>query len=252
MYYLILIISSLFSLGIVYALYLYCTYPSLLNADQQKNRRASIDQTVILWDIHGVLFTKSIPHWIYLFVTYKRLGSAIWHLNMPIIILFLKYIAAKLKLSSQEITNEEMIAVARQAKNDALVELTILISCDYKPNLATIAIVQQLHAKNFIQHIGSNIGASIFTHFFNLFPSVFNLFQSHFVIKIIPGQPIYKKPLPNFFTRYMKEHTLTPKQIIFIDDNLANVYTAQTLGITALLYTTPQQLQADLVALGLF
>lgn len=249
MYYLAIFIIGLI---ILYALYVFFTRPSLLSAEQQKKRFQKTDRFVILWDIHGVLFTKSILHWIYLFISYPRLLEIIWDLNREIIVLFCKYIAAKLKLSRQEITNQEMIEAAIRTKNDALVQLVMRISCDYKPNFATIALVKALNTHQFTQHIGSNIGITIFEKFYTMYESIFALFTEYFVVRIIPGKPVYKKPLPSFFTTYLEQQQRNAHDIIFIDDTVANVATAQSLGITALLYTTPEQLRADLTTLGLF
>ncbi len=59
------------------------------------------------------------------------------------------------------------------------------------------------------------------------------------------------KPDPAIYRHTLAELGTAPEETLFIDDRIVNVEAARALGIQALLFSTVDQLRADLVASGL-
>ena len=147
-------------------------------------------------------------------------------------------------------TSEELIVAAKKAGNNALVDLIIKISCSYYPIDETVNIINRLKNLGYKQHIGSNIGATVFIEFKRKFSDIFSLFDAEFVVHYVEGKPVIKKPHPQYFTTYLEKHNLKPEQIIFTDDNYQNIKTARSLGMTAMHFKSPAQLRTELQKLG--
>jgi 2-haloacid dehalogenase len=59
------------------------------------------------------------------------------------------------------------------------------------------------------------------------------------------------KPDPEIFRRLLSRFDLVAGQTVFIDDSARNIAAAAALGFAAVRFRSPEQLRADLVALGL-
>ena len=228
--------------------------PHILSAQELKNQQSrsiNINNTVVLWDLHQVVFDRNITHWVYLFITQVQFFSIIRHLNLPTIKTLIRFVLRKMKLYSEEITSEELVLEAKKANNHALIDLIMLIACDYYPNQGVVAIIQALQNKHITQHVGSNIGRTAFTVFIKKYPDIFRYF-SHYHIVESNQLPIAKKPDALFFKRYLANTQQKPENIIFIDDRSTNVATAQKEGMIAIQFSTAEQLIKDLQILGIF
>lgn len=206
---------------------------------------------IILWDIHGVLFEKSMIKWLQLIVTYPHLFSMIKHLDKKTIAILAKHIGKKMGLVKEEITNQELINCAKSNNNEALIELTTRISCAYKPKNGTIALVKKLHELGYIQHIGSNIGEAIFKLFAPQYPTIFNYFSYMHIINTQEASTKIKKPNKEFFLSYLNLHQKEPHQIIFVDDRWANIKAARLCGLQTIYFKNTAQLKKEFERLGL-
>jgi 2-haloacid dehalogenase len=59
------------------------------------------------------------------------------------------------------------------------------------------------------------------------------------------------KPDPEIFRRLFARFSLVPEQAVFVDDVERNIEAARALGMQTVLFTGPDQLRGELVALGL-
>ncbi|HTM05746.1 MAG TPA: HAD family hydrolase [Patescibacteria group bacterium] len=207
---------------------------------------------IILWDIHGVLFEKNRFRWLYIIVTYPHLFSVLKKLDKKIIIILLKYCGKKVKILKEEITNQELINYAQKINNHALIDLTIQVSCAYQPKNDVIALVAKLHEQGYAQHIGSNIGKSIFELFAPQHPTIFTYFSYLHIINTQHATTVIKKPNKEFFLSYLDIHKKLPQEILFIDDRWANVKAARACGLQAIYFENSLQLQKEFEYLGLF
>lgn len=68
---------------------------------------------------------------------------------------------------------------------------------------------------------------------------------------VVSGDEGLVKPDPAIFRLACRRLGTTPEHAIFVDDSPANVAGAEAIGMTGILFTSAEQLRADLVALGL-
>ena len=67
---------------------------------------------------------------------------------------------------------------------------------------------------------------------------------------VVSGEEGMIKPDPKLYRTLLERYDIDPSRAVFIDDNRANVEAADALGIHGIHFHTPEQLRADLVALG--
>jgi FMN phosphatase YigB (HAD superfamily) len=207
---------------------------------------------VIAWDLHGVLFVKSIWHWFFLIITFSGIFKAIWKMSFSGYKLIFKYVLRKLGLYQKEITNEELIKVCVADGNDQMITLIKKVSCDYVPYKEVIALVKKIHSRGIQQDIVSNIGQTVFADFKQLYPEIFIYFKNVLTVNIQPGRVVLKKPDVNYFKAYVEMYQYRADEIIFIDDNSDNVRSAEKIGIFALNFQSAALLQKDFDRLNLF
>lgn len=76
-------------------------------------------------------------------------------------------------------------------------------------------------------------------------------FLSWFEGIVVSGKEKLVKPDPQIFHVLFDRYGIAPPSTVYIDDNPPNVQVARDLGMTALLFTEPQALRADLERAGL-
>jgi 2-haloacid dehalogenase len=68
---------------------------------------------------------------------------------------------------------------------------------------------------------------------------------------VVSAQEGVIKPDPEIFRRLFERFALVPGETVFVDDAERNIATARALGMETVLFTSPDRLRAELVALGL-
>jgi 2-haloacid dehalogenase len=68
---------------------------------------------------------------------------------------------------------------------------------------------------------------------------------------VVSAQEGVIKPDPEIFRRLFERFGLVPEETVFVDDAERNIAAAGALGMETVLFTSPEQLRAELVALGL-
>jgi len=68
---------------------------------------------------------------------------------------------------------------------------------------------------------------------------------------VVSGLEGIVKPDPRIYRIFCERYGLDAGACVFIDDNAVNVVAAEAFGMTALQFTSPEQLRADLIGLGL-
>lgn len=74
---------------------------------------------------------------------------------------------------------------------------------------------------------------------------------SNFDGVVVSGLERLVKPDPRIFRLFCERFGHAPEACVFIDDSAANVIAAQSVGMQAVLFTDPDTLRRDLIALGL-
>ena len=110
----------------------------------------------------------------------------------------------------------------------------------------TVAILRRLKRAGYPLYGLSNYSAEKFRldrqrfDFFNLFDDM-----------VISGEVGLLKPEPAIFHLLLGKIGYAPQKCVFIDDIPANVAGAREVGITGIQFRSPEQLEADLQALGI-
>jgi FMN phosphatase YigB (HAD superfamily) len=198
--------------------------------------------SIILWDVHEVLFTRNIFHWAYLFLIYPKKWRVLMSLDFHIISLCFRYLLHILHIRRSELSSEELIAYALHKKKYELAEITIRIGCDYAPVPGIMPLIQKLHSRGYTMHIASNLGTAVYETFRTMYPELFTYFT---VVQIAywDGPHIIKKPNPIFFKHYLEKNNLNPTEILFIDDKQYNIDSAATIGIQGICFKNTEQLK---------
>jgi FMN phosphatase YigB (HAD superfamily) len=206
--------------------------------------------TIILWDVHEVLFTRNIFHWAYLFLTYPKKWRVFRSLDAHTMKLFFRYGLHVLHIKRAELSSDELIAHAIKHKKNELAEIAIRIGCDYAPMRGIIPLIQKMHARGYTLHIASNLGEAVYETFRTMYPELFCYFS---VVQIAywDGPRIIKKPNQDFFKNYLTKHNVDPATVLFIDDKQYNIDAAAAIGIRSILFKNTKQLTKELAQYGI-
>lgn len=221
--------------------------PLVINSSQLADPK----QTIILWDLHGVVFEKKLSTVFNIIWNYDHKLEILQNLNGPLIKLMGNFFLQLLRFTQQEVTSEELIATAHNANNNALVELALQVSAAYYPTKEVISIIKELNNLGYKQDIGSNIGATVFKKFKEKYSTIFSYFTHNYVVHYYPGKTVIKKPNKKYFINYLHDYAINPKHVIFIDDKIANIQAARSVGMHAIHFKTPIQLRSALQDLGI-
>lgn len=68
---------------------------------------------------------------------------------------------------------------------------------------------------------------------------------------VVSGLEGMVKPDPRIYRIFCERYGMAPESCVFIDDNEANVVSARKFGMTAIHFSSPEALRAELIELGL-
>lgn len=201
------------------------------------------ENTVIVFDIHGVLFRPDYLRIIKIFwaspYKYRFMRYALYPSN------WIDYIY----LNREQVIFERCVAhfLNKYPSLRPSMPLIVTIANTQNPIPETISLIKELSALGYELHILSNIGEPFFEDLKKKFPEMFAYFK---FIKTPTAQNSFMgKPNPIIFCEYLKESNQEGKQILFIDDTLENIKVATEFGIKGLFFSDPEQLKNDFIAL---
>lgn len=109
----------------------------------------------------------------------------------------------------------------------------------------TVKILQQLRQQGVPVHAISNWSSETYPRAMEIFP-----FLADFETLIVSGREKLIKPDQAIFELFLERSGLAASDCIFIDDNTANIATAQRLGFHTEHFTDPEKLEKRLTKLG--
>lgn len=112
------------------------------------------------------------------------------------------------------------------------------------PIEGSVQILKEIKEKGYRVYALSNWNKELYDQTVDDFP-----FLDWFDGKIISSEIGMKKPDENIYQLLLKTYGIDPARALFIDDNKDNIVTAERLGITSILFTTPEALRASLNSL---
>ena len=198
------------------------------------------ENTVIAFDLHGVIFSSSI----------RQILTIVWH--CPNKLRFLKLIT-NIRLARTVVNGvfkkyviEQLIQELshKHPLFDQFKDTALAVANAQKVNQKTFVLLKDLHAKNYQLVAFSNIGEQSIKILSTRHPEVFDLF-SH-VIYTSAQDNFVAKPHPQAFDKLFVCITPTEKNIVFIDDSSKNIKQAHALGIYPITFSSARSLKQAL------
>ena len=192
--------------------------------------------TIITFDIHGVLCKTNYPRVLSLLLKSKHITHLLSFIFYPYIVRTIIRLWRNHAVSGHYV--QQLTTLYPELTQ--YIPLMNRVANAQKTNNAVFNLVDQIKQQGFELHILSNIDATIFDELKAMHPLLFSSFD-----KVQSTQPAdkYGKPHPWIFTRYLTTHVPTNKQVIFIDNKKKNVIAARKLGIIGIHYKNPRQLK---------
>ena len=202
------------------------------------------ENTIILWDLNGVVLKADGC----------AMASEFWRCN-HICSIFWNGLATGIHLvrtlGTKKACFEEIIQ-ACESVNPYLAELMRSMSSHQKLISGTAAIIEELYAKGYTLAIATNMGIKTFEMIKKNYEPFFDYFSLITTVDTIDlTETLIEKADPQFFALYQKLYNKEGKQIIFIDDDTYNVTAAQAAGMQAILFKNFKQLRHELQKLRL-
>lgn len=110
----------------------------------------------------------------------------------------------------------------------------------------SVAILETLRRRGVPDYAISNFAPTRFTETLVRFP-----FLNGFRDTVVSAQVGLVKPDPAIFRLFLDRNGLTAESCLFVDDVVANVEAARSVGMRAVRFTTPEAFAADLAAHGI-
>jgi len=206
---------------------------------------ASPENTIIAFDIHGVIFKTD----------YKKIFKLLWHNKKAAkLLLFIwhpKVIKTLFRLRKKEsVVEEYVMALAKVSKHfREFIPLGIEIANAQKPVPETIKLIKTLKSLGYRLDIISNIGQIIYYDLVEKYPAIFAHFKNAHVA--CAEFDYVAKPHPIVYKSYQEKHNPDKHQIVFIDDKKKNLKSAARFGMTGIYVSNTDHIRDDILALGL-
>jgi HAD superfamily hydrolase (TIGR01509 family) len=105
----------------------------------------------------------------------------------------------------------------------------------------TIAVLYDLKKRGYHIYILSNYQEKAFAYITERYG-----FPAHVDGKVLSYEVKHLKPEPEIYHALLNRYGLIPEETVFIDDSLANIKTAESLGIKGIHYTDYESFKRDL------
>ena len=217
--------------------FIYQSYVAIITADDKTLDAVTPANTIIIFDLHGVLFKSDVIGMIKLIMFSPCAGRVFLHAINPFFLYDL------FQLRRQNYIAEYWIFFLCK-KYDSLqpcLPLFLKAANLQIPSWKTINLVRQLNERGYILHLFSNIGVNLFTDLDAQYPEVFAIFD---VISIGTKENNYLgKPHPSAFHHYIVAHPSHGKQRLLIDNRARNIAFARAFHIAGIRFRSAAILQ---------
>lgn len=194
----------------------------------------------IIFDLGGVVFTNGTKNFAkYIAEKYQKDFKETYE--------FLNYSDIGNEYREGKITRDEFWKKAKeklQLKEEIDELEKIWINC-YDLITGTKDIIGELKPKYKLFYLSDNVRERV-----NALDEKFNFLQ-WFDDGIFSHDVGVRKPNPRIYELTLKKAQVRPEETIFIDDKESSLPPAENLGITTILFTSPEQLKEELVRIGI-
>lgn len=202
-------------------------------------------KTIILFDLHGVLFKHNYGKMLKTFWKSPLKWSLLGNLLNP----YFLWDIAKL-LRHRPIPESFFVHLARNYKQfRTAFPLFIQIANCQIVNNPMISLIKKLKSNGYEIALLSNIGERIYIDLESQHHDIFHLFDH--IMVCTPETHYVSKPNPQIYERFMREGNKQNKHIVMIDDKKKNLYGAAPFGIVGLRFRNYNRLLKQLTKLGI-
>lgn len=204
------------------------------------------DNTIITFDIHGVIFKTDIKLLLKIFWQHPKKYRIIVTFMHPGILLTI----ARMRYKKSVMEKYLVLLPKKYPQLKQYVPLFLQLFNAQKPHQPTLDLIKTLQQRNYTLHILSNIGEQTFADLQKKYPEIFAPFS--YVKVPSPDNGFIGKPNPHMFHEYLHDDITNDKHIIFIDDKPKNIAVAQKIGINSIFFNTAAQVHEHLKKLGIW
>lgn len=204
----------------------------------------SPNNTIIIFDIHGVLCKTS----------YRSIVRLFWQSNKKLL-LIRYFFSPRLWRDVFRLWRQDAVAgtylaylKAHYPKLIPCIPLFIHMANSQNPNMHVLEIIKKLKGSGFTLDILSNIDDEILD---DLRTTQCGQMLTYFDEVVGTAAHSYGKPSPDIYKDFITEHNSEHKKMIFIDNRRRNVRAAKKVGMTGIRFKNAGQLEKQLEKLGI-
>lgn len=217
--------------------FIYQSYVAIITADDKTLDAVTPENTIIIFDLHGVLFNSDLFGMIKLIAFSPCSGRIFLHCINPF------FLYDILQLYRNKYIGEYYLIFITKKYESLKPCLPILLRAANLqiPSWKTVNLIRQLKSRGYTLHLFSNIGEYLFADLDEHYPDIFELFDA-----IVTGSKennYLGKPHPSVFYNYIITHPSHGKQRLLIDDQARNIAFARAFNIAGIRYRSPAILQ---------
>ncbi len=201
--------------------------------------------SAIAFDLHDVLFARNYKRMLYLMLATPG------KLKIMITLFNPRFIYDVIRLYRKTRVAEEYILTlgAKYPLLQPHIDRGIAITNSLLPRSELFQMIQELKKQGYTLYIFSNIGKKTYQELLKIHEPLFNVFDGiHYTHE---KNDWVQKPFAGAYNDFVNRFNLNPTEVVFIDDSKKNSNAAELCGITAIHYTSINQLQNSFYKLGI-
>lgn len=216
--------------------FLHEAYVAMITADDRTLNSISPENTIIIFDLHGVLFKSNVIDMIKVIAFSPCSGRVLISILNP----FFLYDMCKLYYHNYIVEYIIITLCKKYSYLQPCLPLLLRVANLQIPNWKTIEIVEELKIRGYTLHLFSNIGEHLFADLQEQYPDIFRLFESITIGS--KANRYFGKPDPLVFYNYIVSHPDRDKQRLMIDDRASNIAFARAFNIAGIQYRSAGRL----------
>ena len=195
---------------------------------------------VFVFDLHNVIF----------FPDRKRMRNLFWSARQTFgwHIFFNPYVLYNVSLILKNKGLAEPLFEAMARRHPLLAQLKPLfvkmIDCQ-TINQPVVDVIKTLKSRGYNVYLATNLWTALVPDFRRLFPEIVSLFDGFYFPSEENGNRY--KPDPDYYHDFMRRYDVF-KDIVFIDDDRANIHAARQVGWHCILYNRHSELKRQIQA----
>lgn len=242
----------MFTFIVIFILFFLCirlfrslSYNRINNVNIQKARDLRPENSIIIFDLHGVVFKHNYKK---MFITFWKSPHR-WPLLKNMLNPRLMWDIAKILYRKPIPESFFMYLSYHYREVQEALPLLIKISNCQKVNYTVINIIKELKAHHYKLAVLSNIGQLIYKDLEQKHPDIFQLFDH--VMVSTPETNYISKPNPKIYERFINEAGDNRKYIILIDDKLKNLQGGAPFNFIGIRFINAARLRRRLKQIGI-